>query len=190
MWKQFQAKAKPLLSPKLGARDPDDKKEERSLWMFKKMKRKGNAALDRVISSSQPDLICASRLDLETKEDHGSGKAACSSGSGSGVGREKTSHQRFPSPKTPTVAQLVLSHHKSSSLGSACLERLAEAASGSGSGSEAAAAAAATGTQLEAEEDQPVSFCQFNVPGCFRKSNVDSRTLLRLRKQVTGCFTF
>ncbi|XP_022604448.1 multiple C2 and transmembrane domain-containing protein 1-like [Seriola dumerili] len=125
MWKQFQAKAKPLLSPKLGARDPEDKKE-RGMWMFKKMKRKENVVLDRVISSSQPDLLFSSQVDVEAKEAHLCGKAA---GSGSGLGREKlqsSSKYKTSSPNKPTVAQLVQSHHKSSSLGSACLEKLAE----------------------------------------------------------------
>ncbi|XP_067430012.1 multiple C2 and transmembrane domain-containing protein 1 isoform X1 [Thunnus thynnus] len=145
LWKQFQAKAKPLLSPKLGAREPDDKKE-RSMWMFKK-KRKGNV-MDRVISSSQPDLIFSSRVDVETKEAQLCGKA---------VGREKlqsTSKQSSASPNKPTVAHLVQSHHKSSSLGSACLEKLAEPPGSSGGG-EAATAAAAAATQLETEDEQP-----------------------------------
>ncbi|XP_044188892.1 multiple C2 and transmembrane domain-containing protein 1 isoform X4 [Thunnus albacares] len=145
LWKQFQAKAKPLLSPKLGAREPDDKKE-RSMWMFKK-KRKGNV-MDRVISSSQPDLIFSSRVDVETKEAQLCGKA---------VGREKlqsSSKQSSASPNKPTVAHLVQSHHKSSSLGSACLEKLAEPPGSSGGG-EAATAAAAAATQLETEDEQP-----------------------------------
>lgn len=149
MWKQFQAKAKPLLSPKLGAREPDDKKE-RSMWMFKKIKRKENV-MDRVISSSQPDLIFSSQVDVETKETQLCGKAA-------GSGREKiqsSSKQKSASPKKSTVAQLVQSHHKSSSLGSACLEKLAEPPGSRGG--EAATAAAGAATQLEAEEEQPVS---------------------------------
>lgn len=156
MWKQFQAKAKPLLSPKLGSRDPEDKKE-RGVWVFKKMKRKENVSLDRVISSSQPDLVF-SQVDLETKEAQLCGKAA---GSGSGLGREKL--HKSASPNKPTVAQLVQSHHKSSSLGSACLERLAEppggssGRSGGGGGGEAATAAAAAEAQLESREEQPVS---------------------------------
>ncbi|XP_023275195.1 uncharacterized protein LOC111664720 [Seriola lalandi dorsalis] len=133
MWKQFQARAKPLLSPKLGARDPEDKKE-RGMWMFKKMKRKENVVLDRVISSSQPDLLFSSQVDVEAKEAHLCGKAA---GSGSGLGREKlqsSSKYKTSSPNKPTVAQLVQSHHKSSSLGSACLEKLAEPPGSSGGG--------------------------------------------------------
>ncbi|XP_040914799.1 multiple C2 and transmembrane domain-containing protein 1 isoform X1 [Toxotes jaculatrix] len=153
MWKQFQAKAKPLLSPKLGARDPEDKKE-RSMWMFKKMKRKENVVLDRVISSSQPDLLFSSQVDVEAKEAQLCGKAA---GGGSGLGREKlqsSSKHKSASPNKPTVAQLVQSHHKSSSLGSACLEKLAEPPAGGSGEGEAATAGAAAETQ-EKQDEQP-----------------------------------
>lgn len=149
-WKQFQAKARPLLSPKLGARDSGDKKE-RGGWMFKKMRRKENVVLDRVISSSQPDLLFS---QVETKEAQLCGK---DSGSCSGVAREQLSSS---SPKKPTLAHLVQSHHKSSSLGSACLDRLAEPQGGSSGGGEAAtaaAAAAAGGAQLESGDEPPVS---------------------------------
>ncbi|XP_040013406.1 multiple C2 and transmembrane domain-containing protein 1 isoform X2 [Xiphias gladius] len=154
MWKQFQAKAKPLLSPKLGARDPEDKKE-RGAWVFRKMKRRENLVLDRVISSSQPDLLFSSRVDVETKEAQLCGKAA---GSGSGLDRHKlpsSSKHGSASPSKPTVAQLVQSHHKSSSLGSACLERLAEPPAGGGGEAAAAAAAAAAETQPETKDEQP-----------------------------------
>ncbi|XP_076613438.1 multiple C2 and transmembrane domain-containing protein 1 isoform X3 [Chaetodon auriga] len=155
MWKQFQARAKPLLSPKLGARDPEEKKE-RGGWMFKKMKRKEPVVLDRVISSSQPDLLFSSQVDSETKEARLCGKAT-------GIGREKllsSSRHQSAGKNKPTLAHLVQSHHKSSSLGSACLERLSESTSGgSGSGGsgggEAATAAAAEGTQLESRDEQP-----------------------------------
>ncbi|XP_078142503.1 multiple C2 and transmembrane domain-containing protein 1 [Centroberyx gerrardi] len=148
MWKQFQAKAKPLLSPKLGARGPDDKKE-RGLWMFKKKKKRQNV-LDRVISSSQPDLLFSSPVDFDAEEAHRCGKA---DGGGSGLSRDTLQFvkHRSSSPNKPTVAQLVQSHHKSSSLGSACLERLVEPA-GSGGGE----AAAAAETQLEGKDEQPV----------------------------------
>ncbi|XP_068562448.1 multiple C2 and transmembrane domain-containing protein 1 isoform X2 [Cebidichthys violaceus] len=137
MWRQFQARAKPLLSPKLGFRDPEDKKDRGGGWMFKKMKRRDHAVLDRVISSSQPDLLFSAPL---------CGKAPTHS------------------PKKSTVAHLVQSHHKSSSLGSACLESLAEPPSGDsgdsgrgggrgGSGGEAATAAAET--QMESRDEQP-----------------------------------
>ncbi|KAM7368570.1 hypothetical protein PAMP_012900 [Pampus punctatissimus] len=146
MWKQLQAKAKPLLSPKLGARESGG-----GMWMFKKIKRKENV-MDRVISSSQPDLIFSSQVDVETKEAQLYGKAA---GSDCAVGREKpqySSKQASSSQDKPTVAHLVQSHHKSSSLGSACLEKVTEPP-GSGGGGEAAAAAE---EQLETEDEPPI----------------------------------
>uniref|UniRef100_A0A8C7C888 Multiple C2 and transmembrane domain containing 1 n=1 Tax=Oncorhynchus kisutch TaxID=8019 RepID=A0A8C7C888_ONCKI len=56
MWKNFQDKTKPFLSPKLGSgrRSPDSKKET-GLWMFKRKKKE----LDRFFSSSQPNLCCS-----------------------------------------------------------------------------------------------------------------------------------
>lgn len=158
LWKQFQAKAKPLLSPKLGSRDSEDKKE-RGGWMFKKMRRKENVALDRVISSSQPDLLY-SQVDSETKKAQLCDKAAESC---SGLGREKlsTSIQQCDSSNKPTLAQLVQSHHKSSSLGSACLDQLAEPPGGSSDGTKAATAAAAE-AQLENGDEQLVS----PLPSC------------------------
>lgn len=159
MWKQFQAKAKPLLSPKLGAREPEDKKE-RGVWMFRKMKRKEDVALDRVISSSQPDLLFSSQVDAAAKEAPLCGKGRAG---GSGLGREKPQssfkHKSACSNK-PTLSQLVQCHHKSSSLGSACLEALAEPPGGSGVGEAATAAAAAAEPQLESKDEQQVSSCQ------------------------------
>ncbi|XP_069022839.1 multiple C2 and transmembrane domain-containing protein 1 [Embiotoca jacksoni] len=173
LWKQFQAKAKPLLSPKLGARDPEEKKE-RGMWMFRKMKRRDNVVLDRVISSSQPDLLFSSPADAEAKEAQLCGKVA---GSGSGLGREKLQSsvkQKSSSPNKPTVAQLLQSHHKSSSLGSACLERLADPPSGGGGSSSSSggdgATAAATAvetqveTQLESKDEQQGASCSSGVP--------------------------
>uniref|UniRef100_A0A1A8FII7 Multiple C2 domains, transmembrane 1b n=2 Tax=Nothobranchius korthausae TaxID=1143690 RepID=A0A1A8FII7_9TELE len=163
VWKQLQAKAKPLLSPKAGARDPDDKKE-RGVWMFKKMKRKENVALDRVISSSQPDLLFSSQLDVEAQE--AAQRCGKATGSGSVLGREKmlsSVKRRSAGMDKPTVAQLVQSHHKSSSLGSACLERLAEPPSGSGGAEEAAAAVE---THLERNQERPAfgALCSTRVP--------------------------
>lgn len=169
LWKQFQARAKPLLSPKLGSRDADGKKE-RCGWMFRKMTRKENVALDRVISSSQPDLLFPSQAEAKEAQ-------LCSTHAGicSGVCREKLPPSRPTSacPNKPTVARLVQSHHKSSSLGSACLERLAEppdggsGSGGSGGGAATAAAAAAAeeaagGAQLESRDGESVSspICQ------------------------------
>ncbi|CAL1568047.1 unnamed protein product [Knipowitschia caucasica] len=116
IWKQFQAKAKPLLSPKLGRRESEDKKE-RGMRMFKKIKWKQSTALDRVISSSQPDLLF-SDTDLDAAH-------PCP--------------KRPSSPlHKPTVAQLVFCHHKSSSLGSSCMDGLAEPPSAEGQSDAAA----------------------------------------------------
>ncbi|XP_070781245.1 multiple C2 and transmembrane domain-containing protein 1 isoform X2 [Enoplosus armatus] len=179
MWKQFQAKAKPLLSPKLGTRDPEDRKE-RGGWMFKKMKRKENVVLDRVISSSQPDLLFSSQVDLGTKEAQLCGKAA---GSGSGLGREK-----LQSSHKSTVAQLVQSHHKSSSLGSACLERLAEDAGGrsgrSGGGEAATAAAAAAETQLEGRDEQSGLGAAAQASGVTSERAVSSSGMYKLEIEL------
>lgn len=173
LWKQFQARAKPLLSPKLGSRDADGKKE-RCGWMFRKMTRKENVALDRVISSSQPDLLFPSPAEAKEAQLCSTHEGICS-----GVCREKLPPSRPTSacPNKPTVARLVQSHHKSSSLGSACLERLAEppdggSGGGGGGGGGAAtaaaaaaaeeAAAAAGGAQLESRDGESVSspICQ------------------------------
>ncbi|KAJ4923357.1 hypothetical protein JOQ06_029571 [Pogonophryne albipinna] len=154
VWQQITARAKPLLSPKLGSRDPEEKKEK-SMWMFKKMKRKDNVSLDRIISSSQPDLLFASASDPEAHEAQQlCGKAAGMSGSGGSGIKEKI-------PSKLTVAHLIQTHHKSSSLGSACLEKLAEPPGGrsgssgsSGSSGRSGEAAGAVETEQENQEDQ------------------------------------
>lgn len=149
IWKQLQARAKPLLSPKLGSREPEDKKE-RGGWVFKKMRRKEHVVLDRIISSSQPDLLF-SQADLEAKEARLCVKAA---GGKLAPPPSSSPKQQSASPDKPTLAQLVQSHHhKSSSLGSACLDRLAEAP-GAEAGTAAAPAAAAP---LDTSDEQPVS---------------------------------
>uniref|UniRef100_A0A3B3V7Q8 Uncharacterized protein n=1 Tax=Poecilia latipinna TaxID=48699 RepID=A0A3B3V7Q8_9TELE len=157
VWKQFQAKAKPLLSPKLGGREPDEQ-SKRSMWMFKKTKRKKNVALDRVISSSQPDLVFSAEVtDVKPQE-----APLCSKppGSSSLLGREKL-HSSIKRKSTgaskSTVAQLVQSHHKSSSLGSACLERLTEPPGGSRGGDAATAQAAAVESHPERKHELAVS---------------------------------
>ncbi|TKS85069.1 Multiple C2 and transmembrane domain-containing protein 1 [Collichthys lucidus] len=148
MWKQFQARAKPLFSAKLGTGDPEDKKQ-RCGTLFRKK--------DRMISSSQPDLFPS---QVGAREAQVCGKAPGSSGSG----WEKLSRQQSASSSKPTVAQLLQSHHKSSSLGSACAEKLAESLSGGG-GEAATAAAAAAAPQLENGDQQPVSGDQQPVNG-------------------------
>ncbi|XP_068191681.1 multiple C2 and transmembrane domain-containing protein 1 isoform X2 [Antennarius striatus] len=156
LWKQFHARAKPLLSPKLGSRDPEHRKQRG--WVFRKPKRTENVVLDRVISSSQPDLLFSSPGDLDAAEAQLCGKAA-------GKLPRTSTHQSAATSKS-TIAYLVQSHHKSSSLGSACWERLADGpggggggrgaatdaegpGGGGGGGRGAAAAAAAAGPQLD-----------------------------------------
>ncbi|XP_013983783.1 multiple C2 and transmembrane domain-containing protein 1 isoform X2 [Salmo salar] len=139
MWKQFQARAKPILSPKLSARNPDEKKEKGSLWMFRKKKK--HPVLDRVISSSQPDLF-SEPVGLDMQESPLCGKVDPSTSHSSRQASEETMQpdtQRVvvgSGITKPTLVQLVQSHHKSSSLGSSCLERLVADPSASGSDSD------------------------------------------------------
>lgn len=146
IWKQFQAKAKPLLSPKLGTRESEDKKE-RGMRMFKKMKWKQSAALDRVISSSQPDLLFA-EADLHTDA------PACDKPHAHPCPKRPPSSQN-----KPTVSQLVHCHHKSSSLGSAFVDGLSDPpsheASGAGEGQEGTTTAPDPQAQLE-NQDEPL----------------------------------
>ncbi|XP_067114812.1 multiple C2 and transmembrane domain-containing protein 1 [Osmerus mordax] len=100
--------------------------------MFKRKKKRH--VLDRVISLSQPDLLCSAPVGLDGEESPLCGKVNPSSGysrniSQAGAERMQSDAQTPISSmesKTPTVAYLVQSHHKSSSLGSACLERLSD----------------------------------------------------------------
>uniref|UniRef100_A0A8C6T6F1 Uncharacterized protein n=1 Tax=Neogobius melanostomus TaxID=47308 RepID=A0A8C6T6F1_9GOBI len=144
IWKQFQAKAKPLLSPKLGTRESEDKKE-RGMRMFKKIKWKQSDALDRVISSSQPDLLF-SGADLHADA------SACDKPHAHPCPRRPSS-----SPNKPTVSQLVHCHHKSSSLGSECMGGLSDPLSHGASGAgEAVATAADPQAQLENQHEAQV----------------------------------
>lgn len=117
MWRHIQGRAK------LGG-EPEERKE-RGSWVFRRIRRREPVGLDRVISSSQPDLLFSPQGDAETK----------AAGSGSAL---QPSPNPSQSASRPTLSQLVQSHHKSSSVGSACLERLAE-------------------PQLERGAEQPVS---------------------------------
>ncbi|KAM9735773.1 uncharacterized protein ACNS7B_014876 [Menidia menidia] len=80
-------------------------------WMFRRLRRREHAGLDRLVSASQPDL-------LRDAHAHADEHAHAQSGNATKLqsGEEKL-HK-------PTVLQLVQTHQKSSSLGSACLERL------------------------------------------------------------------
>ncbi|XP_054905213.1 multiple C2 and transmembrane domain-containing protein 1 isoform X4 [Poeciliopsis prolifica] len=129
MWKNFQEKTKPWLSPKLGserrgaAGGAEGTKRESGLWMFKRKRKQ----LDRVFSSSQPNLCCSTPAPFEgdNKLAAGGGDATPEMSSGrqapeTGSGPELTAHG---SPKLP-LSQLMMYQQKSSSLGSACFEKL------------------------------------------------------------------
>lgn len=131
MWKNFQERTKPWLSPKLGserrgAGGAEGSKKESGLWMFKRKKKQ----LDRVFSSSQPNLCSTpARFEGDKKSDAVPGTSrdgqpllqSLSAASGtSGSKPELTAHG---SPKLP-MSQLITYQHKSSSLGSACFEKL------------------------------------------------------------------
>nr|XP_029544767.1 uncharacterized protein LOC115146892 [Oncorhynchus nerka] len=178
MWKQFQARAKPILSPKLSARNPDEKKEKGSLWMFRKKKK--HPVLDRVISSSQPDLF-SEPVGLDLQESPLCGKVdPRTSHSSRQAGEEpmQPDTQKVVGgsgiPK-PTLVQLVQSHHKSSSLGSSCLERLVADPSASGSDSDVG--------EKEAQLDK----ADLQVMGATGASGVNSdRALPQLRDVPAG----
>uniref|UniRef100_A0A8C7ZTQ6 Multiple C2 domains, transmembrane 1a n=1 Tax=Oryzias sinensis TaxID=183150 RepID=A0A8C7ZTQ6_9TELE len=130
MWKNFQGKTKPWLSPKLGserrgAGGADGSKKESGLWMFKRKKK----PLDRVFSSSQPNLCCSTPAPFEGDTCVGSsaGDGMLNSdgqpltqtlGTASGAAGSKPELTAHGSPKLP-VFQLMLHQQKSSSLESA-----------------------------------------------------------------------
>lgn len=136
MWKNFQEKTKPWLSPKLGserrgAGGAEGSKKESGLWMFKRKKKQ----LDRVFSSSQPNLCCSTPGSFEgDKKSIGSDAVPGTSkdgqplthhplGAASGATGSKPELTAHGSPKLP-VSQLITYQQKSSSLGSACFEKL------------------------------------------------------------------
>ncbi|XP_067463589.1 multiple C2 and transmembrane domain-containing protein 1-like isoform X2 [Thunnus thynnus] len=130
MWKNFQEKTKPWLSPKLGserrgAGGAEGSKKESGLWMFKRKKKQ----LDRVFSSSQPNLCCSPPAPFDGDKSLGGDSVPSTSSDGQTLGAaygatgskpELTAHG---SPKLP-VSQLIMYQQKSSSLGSACFEKL------------------------------------------------------------------
>lgn len=135
MWKNFQEKTKPWLSPKLGSErrgtgGAEGNKKESGLWMFKKKKKQ----LDRVFSSSQPNL-CSTPAAFEGDASFGGDAAPGTSGAcgvqpllhppgaASGATGSKPELSACGSPKLP-VSQLITHQQKSSSLGSACFEKL------------------------------------------------------------------
>ncbi|KAM3611179.1 uncharacterized protein V6R79_014541 [Siganus canaliculatus] len=134
MWKNFQEKTKPWLSPKLGserrtAGGAEGSKKESGLWMFKRKKKQ----LDRVFSSSQPNLCCSTPAPFEGDKSLGSDAVAGTSsdgqpllhtlGAASGATGSKPELTAHGSPKLP-ISQLIMYQQKSSSLGSACFEKL------------------------------------------------------------------
>lgn len=135
MWKNFQEKTKPWLSPKLGSErrgtgGAEGSKKESGLWMFKRKKKQ----LDRVFSSSQPNL-CSTPAAFEGDASFGGDAAPGTSGAcvqsllhppgaASGATGSKPELSACGSPKLP-VSKLITYQQKSSSLGSACFEKLA-----------------------------------------------------------------
>ncbi|XP_056444156.1 multiple C2 and transmembrane domain-containing protein 1-like isoform X2 [Gadus chalcogrammus] len=138
IWKQFQAKAKPLLSPKVGIKDHGSKRE-RAMWAFRKKKSGDHYDLDRGMSCSQPDLVF-SPADGDARDPRLCGKIELNSGQLcateerlQAAAKESCGGSGSHSPWKPgRVRPCEPSHHKSSSLGSACLERLIEASVSSG----------------------------------------------------------
>nr|XP_043881803.1 multiple C2 and transmembrane domain-containing protein 1 isoform X8 [Solea senegalensis] len=131
MWKNFQERTKPWLSPKLGSErrgtgGAEGSKKESGLWMFKRKKKQ----LDRVFSSSQPNLSTPARFDGSKKSSGGDAVPGTSAdgrpllhplGAASGATGSKPELTAHGSPK---LSQLITYQHKSSSLGSACFEKL------------------------------------------------------------------
>ncbi|KAF4074518.1 hypothetical protein AMELA_G00240220 [Ameiurus melas] len=130
IWKNFQDKTRPFLSPKLGSeRRSADVKKESGLWMFK---RKKKPVLDRVFSSSQPNLSSSSPGsgqgdNAEPSCGKGPGKSSLAAGEGVAAVTHMHTHEvsvsAHGSPRL-SVAHLTASQPKSSSLGSACFEKL------------------------------------------------------------------
>ncbi|XP_077943737.1 multiple C2 and transmembrane domain-containing protein 1 isoform X2 [Gasterosteus aculeatus] len=137
MWKNFQEKTKPWLSPKLGserrgAGGAEGSKKESGLWMFKRKKKH----LDRVFSSSQPNLSSSPPDSFEGDNKSHGGDAvpgtssdgqhlqplgAASGATGSKPELATTAHG---SAKLPVSQLMLVCQQKSSSLGSACFEKL------------------------------------------------------------------
>ncbi|XDV20260.1 hypothetical protein PO909_025611 [Leuciscus waleckii] len=130
MWRNFQEKTKPFLSPKLGSeRRSGDSKKESGLWMFKRKKKQ---VLDRVFSSSQPNLsstppsiVGDSTLSEQpnSSASKGLGISPLAVADGASISKPEISVSAHGSPKL-LVAHLAMSQQKSSSLGSTCFEKL------------------------------------------------------------------
>lgn len=127
MWKNIQERTRPFLSPKLGSeRRSADGKKESGLWMFK---RKKKPVLDRIFSSSQPNLSISRPASDQAEPgcSVGPGKSPLSDKKGSTAMTHIYTHEvsvsAHGSPRL-SVAHLSASQPKSSSLGSACFEKL------------------------------------------------------------------
>ncbi|XP_059406130.1 multiple C2 and transmembrane domain-containing protein 1-like isoform X4 [Carassius carassius] len=131
IWRNFQEKTKPFLSPKLGSvRRSGDGKKESGLWMFKRKKKQ---VLDRVFSSSQPNLCCSTPPSFvgdrtlceqpDSSAVKGLGISPLAAADGASVSKPEISVSAHGSPKL-LVSHLVMSQQKSSSLGSTCFEKL------------------------------------------------------------------
>ncbi|XP_053276855.1 multiple C2 and transmembrane domain-containing protein 1 isoform X1 [Pleuronectes platessa] len=135
IWKNFQGKTKPWLSPKVGserrgAGGAEGSKKESGLWMFKRKKKQ----FDRVFSSSQPNLSSSPPASFEGDTRSGGGDAVPGTsadgrpllhplGAASGATGSKPELTTHGSPQL-AVSQLITHQQKSSSLGSACFETL------------------------------------------------------------------
>ncbi|XP_051981276.1 multiple C2 and transmembrane domain-containing protein 1-like [Xyrauchen texanus] len=127
MWRNFQEKTKPFLSPKLGSdRRSGDGKKESGLWMFK---RKKSQVLDRVFSSSQPNLCCSTPPSFgsdqpDSSAGKGLGTSPLAAADGASVSKPEISVSAHGSPKLFVSHVAMMSQQKSSSLGSTCFEKL------------------------------------------------------------------
>ncbi|XP_051512518.1 multiple C2 and transmembrane domain-containing protein 1-like isoform X2 [Myxocyprinus asiaticus] len=127
MWRNFQEKTKPFLSPKLGSelRSGDGKKES-GLWMFKRKKKQ---VMDRVFSSSQPNLCCSTPPSfgsdqLDSNAGKGLGTSPLAAADGASLSKPEISVSAHGSPKLLVSPLAMMSQQKSSSLGSTCFEKL------------------------------------------------------------------
>ncbi len=128
---EFPREDQTVLSPKLGSeRRSGDAKKESGLWMFKRKKKQ---VLDRVFSSSQPNLCCSTPPSFvgdrtlceqpDSSAGKGLGISPLAAADGASVSKPEISVSAHGSPKL-LVSHLVMSQQKSSSLGSTCFEKL------------------------------------------------------------------
>ncbi|XP_060762933.1 multiple C2 and transmembrane domain-containing protein 1 isoform X1 [Neoarius graeffei] len=130
MWKNFQDRTKPFLSPKLGSeRRSADGKKESGLWMFK---RKKKPVLDRIFSSSQPNLSSSTPASLHSDKAVPSCTEGPTKSRLAAVQRDPAAARVYPQDVSVSAhgSPRLTAHHfsasqpKSSSLGSACFETL------------------------------------------------------------------